>query len=151
MKVLFATDGAKQSDSAIDAFRQIALNDGDEIKIVSVIDVGAPVAVDIYGGYLPDTTELEKTAKENSEKILGKTADRLREICDDKKIDITTEMLFGSPESRIVETADEWKPDLVVVGSHGYSGWERLLIGSVSDSVVHHAPCSVLVVRTPRN
>ena len=151
MKILFATDGAKQSDSAIDAFRKLALNDGDEIKIVSVIDVGVPLAVDIYGGYLPDTTELEKTAKENSEKVLDDTAARLRAICGDKKIDITTEILFGSPEGRIVETADEWKPDLVVVGSHGYSGWERLLIGSVSDSVVHHAPCSVLVVRTSKN
>ena len=151
MKVLFATDGAKQSDSAIEAFKKLALNDGDEIKIISVIDVGVPVAVDIYGGYLPDTTELEKTAKENSEKVLEKTVVSLREICGDKKIDITTEILFGSPESRIVETADEWKPDLVVVGSHGYSGWERLLIGSVSDSVVHHSPCSVLVVRTSKD
>ena len=151
MKVLFATDGAKQSDSAIEAFKKLALSDGDEIKIVSVIDVGVPVAVDIYGGYLPDTTELEKTAKENSEKVLEQTAARLREICGDKKIDITTEILFGSPESRIVETADEWRPDLVVVGSHGYSGWERLLIGSVSDSVVHHSPCSVLVVRTSKD
>jgi nucleotide-binding universal stress UspA family protein len=149
MKVLFATDGAKQSDSALDAFKQLALNDGDEIKVVSVIDVGMPMAVDIYGGYLPDTTELEKTAKENVEKILDDTRARLRAICGDKKIDITSEILFGSPESRIVETADEMKPDLVVVGSHGYSGWERMLIGSVSDSVVHHAPCSVLVVRTP--
>jgi len=117
---------------------------------VSVIDVGMPLAVDIYGGYLPDTTELEKTAKENAEKVLDDTLTRLRAICGDKKIDITSEILFGSPESRIVETADEMKPDLVVVGSHGYSGWERMLIGSVSDSVVHHAPCSVLVVRTPK-
>jgi len=151
MKVLFATDGAKQSDLAIEAFSRLALNDGDEIKVVSVIDVGVPMAVDIYGGYLPDTSELEKTAKESSEQILEKTAAGLRAICGDKKIEITTEILFGSPESRIVETADEWKPDLVVVGSHGYSGWERLLIGSVSDSVVHHSPCSVLVVRTSKN
>ena len=150
MKVLFATDGAKQSDSALDAFKQLALNDGDEIKVVSVIDVGMPLAVDIYGGYLPDTTELEKTAKENADKVLDDNLTRLRAICGDKKIDITSEILFGSPESRIVETADEMKPDLVVVGSHGYSGWERMLIGSVSDSVVHHAPCSVLVVRTPK-
>ena len=151
MKVLFATDGAKQSDCAIDAFKNLALNDGDEIKVISVIDVGVPLAVDIYGGYLPDTTELEKTAKENAEKLLDNTVDNLRTICGDKKIDVTADILFGSPESRIVETADEWKPDLVVVGSHGYSGWERLLIGSVSDSVVHHSPCSVLVVRTSKN
>ena len=147
MKILFATDGAKQSDAAINAFKQLALNDGDEIKVVSVVDVGMPLAVDIYGGYLPDTTELEKAAKDNATKLLEDTAAKLRALCGDKKVDISTDVLFGSPESRIVETADEVKPDLVVVGSHGYSGWERLLIGSVSDSVVHHAPCSVLVVR----
>ena len=56
--------------------------------------------------------------------------------------------MFGSPESRIVEAADEFKPNLVVVGSHGYSTWERLILGSVSDSVAHHVPCSVLIVRT---
>jgi nucleotide-binding universal stress UspA family protein len=151
MKILYATDGAKQSDAAINAFKQLALNDGDEIKIVSVVDVGMPLAVDIYGGYLPDTTELEKAAKENATKLLEDSAAKLRALCGDKKIDISTDVLFGSPESRIVETADEMKPDLVVVGSHGYSGWERLLIGSVSDSVVHHAPCSVLVVRCSRN
>ena len=61
---------------------------------------------------------------------------------------ISTEVLFGSPDSRIVETAEQWHADLIVIGSHGYSRWERLLLGSVSDSVLHHAPCSVLVVRT---
>ena len=62
---------------------------------------------------------------------------------------ITTEVLFGSPESRIVEAAEELKPDLIVLGSHGYKAWERLLLGSVSDSVLHHVHCSVLVVRCP--
>lgn len=151
MKILFATDGAQQSNAAIEAFKHLALNDGDEIKVISVIDVGVPLAVDIYGGYLPDTTELEKTARENALRVLDETAEKLRSYCGDKSIDITTDVLFGSPESRIVETADEWKPSLVVVGSHGYRAWERLLIGSVSDSVVHHAPCSVLVVRTPKD
>ena len=65
-------------------------------------------------------------------------------------VEISTDVLFGSPDSRIVEAAEEMRPDLVVVGSHGYSRWEILLLGSVSDSVVHHAPCSVLVVRTPK-
>ncbi|MFL6468215.1 MAG: universal stress protein [Pyrinomonadaceae bacterium] len=148
MKILFATDGAKQSFSAVSAFRQLALNEGDEIKVISVVDVGFPVARDIYGGYLPDTTELEKTTRENAVRSLDETVERLKTVLGNKIINISTEVLFGSPESRIVETADEMKPDLVVVGSHGYRAWERLLIGSVSDAVVHHAPCSVLVVRT---
>ncbi|HQZ97301.1 MAG TPA: universal stress protein, partial [Pyrinomonadaceae bacterium] len=62
---------------------------------------------------------------------------------------ISGEVLFGSPGSRIVETAEQIGADLIIIGSHGYRRWERILLGSVSSSVVHHAPCSVLVVRLP--
>ncbi len=151
MKLLFATDGGKQSDAAIEAIRQFAWKPGDEILIVSVVDMALPMAIDIYGGFLPDTSDLEKTARENAAKVVAETTDKLRAFTDPDDVLITTEILFGSPESRIVETAENWGATLIVVGSHGYSRWERLLLGSVSDSVVHHAPCSVLVVRTPRD
>ena len=149
MKILFATDGAKQSDAAIDMLRNFALTEGDEIKVVSVVDTAVPLAIDIYGGYLPDTAEIEKSARENASKLLETTVDRIKAHFGEKKLTVTSEVLFGSPESRIVETAEATHPDLIVLGSHGYSRWERLLLGSVSDSVVHHAPCSVLIVRTP--
>ncbi|MBC7900350.1 MAG: universal stress protein [Saprospiraceae bacterium] len=149
MKILLATDGAKQSDAAIESLKRMLLTDGDEIRIVNVVDMALPMSIDIYGGYLPDTTELEKTAREHAAKILEQTSAKLNAFVDGQKVTVTSEMLFGSPESRIVETAEEWRADLVIIGSHGYSRWERLLLGSVSDSVVHHAPCSVLVVRIP--
>lgn len=146
MKVLFATDGGKQSDAAINSVQKLGLGEGDEIRVISVVDMALPMAIDIYGGYLPDTAELEKSARENAAKIVADAADVLKANSD---VNVSTDVLFGSPDSRIVETAEEWKADMIVVGSHGYSRWERLLLGSVSDSVVHHAPCSVLVVRTP--
>ena len=149
MKILFATDGAKQSDAAAEMLRHFALSDGDEIKIVSVVDMAVPMAIDIYGGYLPDTGELEKNARENAGKLLERTEAQIKSHFEGKNLAVTSEVLFGSPESRIVETAEAIGPDLIVLGSHGYSRWERLLLGSVSDSVVHHAPCSVLIVRTP--
>ncbi len=149
MKILFATDGAKQSDAAIEMLKHFALSDGDEIKIVSVVDMAVPMAIDIYGGYLPDTGEIEKTARENAGKLLDRTEQRIKVQFPGESLVISSEVLFGSPESRIVETAEATHPDLIVLGSHGYSRWERLLLGSVSDSVVHHAPCSVLIVRTP--
>lgn len=149
MKILFATDGAKQSEAAAEMLRSFALSDGDEIKIVSVVDMAVPMAIDIYGGYLPDSSELEKTARENAAKLLEQAETKIRSYFSDKNLMISSEVLFGSPESRIVETAEAIHPDLIVLGSHGYSRWERLLLGSVSDSVVHHAPCSVLIVRTP--
>lgn len=149
MKILLATDGSKQSDDAIEILKSFNLGEGDEIRIISVVDMAVPLAIDIYGGYLPDTSEMEKTAREHAVKILEETCVKLMGICENKAITITSDVLFGSPESRIVETAEETKTDLIVVGSHGYSRWERLLLGSVSQSVVQHAPCSVLVVRSP--
>jgi nucleotide-binding universal stress UspA family protein len=53
----------------------------------------------------------------------------------------------GDPRSVIVDEAKDWPADLIVVGSHGYSGVKRWLLGSVAQSVVSHAPCSVEVVR----
>ena len=97
---------------------------------------------------MPDTTELEKAAKESAAKVLEETEKKIRAYFPDRELQITTDILFGTPESRIVETAEEIGCDLIVLGSHGHNGWERLLLGSVSDSVVHHAHCSVLVVRT---
>jgi nucleotide-binding universal stress UspA family protein len=148
MKILFATDGGKQCDAAVESIQRLALGDGDEIKVISVVDMALPMAIDIYGGFLPDTSEFEKTARENATKIVSETIEKLKAYADSGKVAVSTDVLFGSPDSRIVETAEEWNADLIVVGSHGYSRWERLLLGSVSDSVVHHAPCSVLVVRT---
>jgi nucleotide-binding universal stress UspA family protein len=148
MKILLATDGSKQSDAAINMLKSFSFKPGDEAKIITVVDMAVPMAIDIYGGYLPDTTEMEKTAREHAAKILEETCEKLEGIC--KNLSMTSEVLFGSPESRIVETAEEYGSDLIIVGSHGYSRWERLLLGSVSQSVVHHAPCSVLVVREPR-
>lgn len=149
MNLLFATDGGRQSDAAIGAIEKFSLAQGDEIKIISVVDMALPMAIDIYGGYLPETAELEKTARENAEKIVADCAGKVRSFAESAGAAVSTEVLFGSPDSRIVETAEEWNADLIVVGSHGYSRWERLLLGSVSDSVVHHAPCSVLVIRLP--
>jgi nucleotide-binding universal stress UspA family protein len=148
MKILVATDGSKTGTAASEALQILALHSDDEVRIVCIVDMQVPLAIDIYGGYLPDTTELEKTAKENAAKVLEETENRVKDYFPDGNLRISTEILFGTPESRIVETAEEIKSDLIIIGSHGYNRWERLLLGSVSDSVVHHAHCSVLVVRS---
>ncbi len=149
MKVLLATDGTRHGDAAAEMVKALALRDGDEVKIISVVDMALPLAIDMYGGYLPDTTELEKTARENAAKVLEKTTAMVEQQFGEAQVAVTSEVLFGSPDSRIVESAEQMGADLIIVGSHGYNRWERLLLGSVSDSVVHHAPCSVLVVRVP--
>lgn len=150
MKVLLATDGTVFSDSAIESINLFNFKSGDELKIVSVVDLALPMAVDIYTGYLPSTIEIENNARENAKTTLEKTSQKINSLLSNAEIKISTEVLIGSPESRIVETAEEFQADLIIVGSHGYNSWERLLLGSVSDSVIHHAPCSVFVVRTPK-
>lgn len=149
MKVLFATDGTKHGEAAAAMVKKLDLTDGDSIHVISVVDMAVPMSVDLYGGYLPDTSELEKAARENAEKIIDEACKSLNQAFDGRGITVTCEVLFGSPDSRIVENAEDNGVDLIVLGSHGYSRWERLLLGSVSHSVVHHAHCSVLVVRTP--
>lgn len=147
MKILLATDGTKHSEAAVKMATNFAFPSGSSIKIVSIVDMAVPLSIDAYAGYIPSTFEIEKTAKENATNILAETKASLGEKL--PNVTITSEVLLGSPESRIVETAEEMKADLIIVGSHGYNRWERLLLGSVSDSVIHHAPCSVLVVRSP--
>lgn len=61
--------------------------------------------------------------------------------------EITAEASVGSPSRELVRKADEWKLDLIVVGSHGRSAVERLLLGSVSQGVLTYARCSVRVAR----
>ncbi len=147
MKIILATDGTKYGDAAAEMLGNFNLNKGDEIKILSVVDMAMPLGIDIYGGYLPDTSELEKAGKENAARVVETTSKNLRDHFGEN-VAVSSDVLFGSPDSRIVETAEEMNADLIIIGSHGYKRWERLLLGSVSDSVVHHAPCSVLVVRS---
>lgn len=152
MKILLAADGTVQSEAAVKTIAAFKLADGDEIKIISIIDMTIPPVVNMQSEFIPATTvEIEQIAIENAAKVLDLTRQKVREIVIDDDIRVSTETLFGSPDRRIVETAEAMNADLIIVGSHGYNRWERLLLGSVSDSVVHHAPCSVLVVRSPKS
>ena len=65
-------------------------------------------------------------------------------------VSVKGKVIAGSPKRMIVDEAENWNADLIVVGSHGYPAWERLLLGSVSQAVVSHAQCSVEVVRQPK-
>jgi nucleotide-binding universal stress UspA family protein len=149
MKILLAIDGSKAGDSALEALKRYDLGADDHVQVISVVDMAIPHTIDIYGGYLPDTSELEKLARDNAMKLVSDAESTINEAFKGRNVHVGGTVLFGTPESRIVETAEEIGADLIIIGSHGYNRWERLLLGSVSDSVIHHAHCSVLVVRTP--
>ena len=65
-------------------------------------------------------------------------------------LQVSSDVLPGSPRRLIVEEAETWGADLIVVGSHGYRTWERMLLGSVSQTVAAHAECSVEIIRSKR-
>ena len=69
-----------------------------------------------------------------------------------KSFDLKVETIFteGDPGHEIVRVAEEINADLIVLGTHGYSGWKRFTIGSVAELVVRHAPCAVLTIRSER-
>jgi nucleotide-binding universal stress UspA family protein len=62
---------------------------------------------------------------------------------------VATDIEWGDPKSKIIDAAAAWPADLIVLGSHGRTGLDRFLMGSVSDAVMRHAHCSVELVRIP--
>ncbi len=149
MKVLIATDGSKYSVEAGREFCQlVSMSDVSAIKIVSATEQRATalddqifVASELYSRM---TLEATKAARSATDELRDLIVDVLGK---DSSVTIETEVIADSPREAIVRVATEWEADLIVVGSHGYGFWDRMLLGSVSDAVVHHAPCSVLVVR----
>ena len=150
MKILIATDGSEYSRAAIEKCCEIAVKlENTAIKIVAVYHAYTPpgtfslsVQYRQYAEEFKDS--LHKLAEEHAEEALTIIQACLPAAA---AIDLTTHVAMGAADRIIVETAEEWNADLIVVGAHGYGFWGRAMIGSVSDSVIHHAPCSVLVVR----
>jgi nucleotide-binding universal stress UspA family protein len=122
------------------------------VRIISVVEPPAPIAAEAFVMVPPDYfAETEKALREAALGALMRTEAKFREGDVEIKLLVTTEVLTGSPKRVIVEEAEKWGADLMVVGSHGYRTWERLLLGSVSQAVSLHAECSVLIVREKKN
>lgn len=152
MKVIIATDGSDFSRAAIAKFCGLVVKPEDvKIKVVSVYEKLAPMAAEPFAVSAEYYAAMEESARKRCEVYVADAAEQIRQCFPNANIEIGTRTLLGAPGKMIVETAQEWGADLIVVGSHGYGFWSRTLLGSVSDSVVHHAPCSVLVTRAPEN
>ena len=151
MKILLATDGSEFSRPAIDKCCEIVgLRSDVSVRIVSVYEAQIPMAAEPFAVSGEFYQKLDEIAERRAILAADKAAERLRSVCPNESLEITTVVQLGIPAEVIIETAEAWRTDLIIVGSHGRGFWGRLTLGSVSDAVVHHAPCSVLVVRTPR-
>jgi nucleotide-binding universal stress UspA family protein len=148
MKILLATDGSDFSKAAIDILPDIIGKPEDAIiKILSVYEHPSPMGTEPFAISSEFYNELEQIRQKAAENIVEQAKTQIKQMFPNAAVELTTRVAIGSPQQIIVETADEWKANLIIIGSHGYSFWSRILLGSVSNSVVQHAHCSVLVVR----
>lgn len=150
MKILLPLDGSFFSDAAVAEVAARPWPVPTEVKIVTAFQVPitpSPEVWTISDEYYP---ALEQVAREQSQSIVNAAVAKLRDAVP-QSVSLTGEILNGPPREVILEEADRWNADLIVMGSHGYGPWQRLLLGSVSQAVVSHANCSVEVVHRPRS
>ena len=148
MKILIATDGSEYSKRALDKCTAFfAHGTNTEIKVVSVYENAyATMATEPFMPQPGYSEELIEASRKLAEGFTTSAKALLTERFNGNAPKITSEVLDGIPAQQIVQKAAGWNADLIVVASHGRGFWGRML-GSVSDAVVHQAPCSVLVVR----
>ena len=98
---------------------------------------------------VPGDLEDQRAATEQAQLALNDAAARFKEATS-PPLKLTTEIHKGYAKRIILDEADHWGANLIVVGSHGYSGFKRLLLGSVSQAVASHAKCSVEIVHSQK-
>ena len=147
MKILIGADGSAYSDAALDEVAHSVWPAGSEILVVHAMEMPIVPTPEVWA-LPPDYYErLERVCAEHADQVICAAVKKLSALGD--AVTITTKVVQAAPKTAILDEAEKWKPDLIVVGSHGYPTWERLLLGSVSQAVVSHAKCSVEVVRLP--
>jgi nucleotide-binding universal stress UspA family protein len=141
MKILLAIDGSPHSQDAVDEVARRPWPSNSTIRVLSVIQPYTPAATEIALAAVLDDIRRQLTAE--AEHLIIRAAEALRA----GSASTETAVREGDPRAAIVDEAEQWGADLIVVGSHGRTGVKRWLLGSVAGAIVSHAPCSVEVVR----
>jgi len=149
MRILLAVDGASCSAAAIDTVIAQAHPSDTEILVLHAVEwpFGGPPYLHFSVG--PRATQgilrLRERALDAGEALVTQVATRLRlaGFC------ASSMVKEGDARSVIVNAATTWNADFIVMGTHGRRGLDRLALGSVAESVLRRAPCSVAVVRAP--
>ncbi len=139
-KIILATDFSDISKDASSHALLLAKNYKAELKALHVFDISA-LSIPSHDYLATDVVV------EGLDETIQRGKDALKELA--KSFDLEVETIFteGDPRHEIVRVAEELNADLIVLGTHGYSGWKRFTIGSVAELVVRHAPCAVLTIR----
>ena len=147
MRILVAIDGSKHSEVVVDEIARRPFPADSEVQVISVIE---PPYWPLYAGGRVDMQPfdvMESASREGARAAGEKAATKLRAGEESRQLNVTTKVLSGSPKGVILEEAEAFGADLIVLGSHGYGWGKRFLFGSVALAVVTGATCSVEIVR----
>jgi nucleotide-binding universal stress UspA family protein len=148
MKILVALDDSPFSRTITTRLIEQLKPAGTEVRLLHVIEPPPIKAEEAAAApQYPEFMAARRQLREHADRLLREAAARLREA----GIHATDVVQEGDPRTAILDEAESWKPDLIVMGSHGRTGVRRWLMGSVSEAVARHAACSVQIVRPPAN
>lgn len=143
MRVLLAHDGSPGASQAAALAARVAWPDDSILRVVAVVEpVGTPLAARWTGSPTPSAV-VDEAITDYLQSVL---ADVVRSLAQPRR-SVDSVLLRGRPANAIVDEADRFGADLVIVGSRGHGPVSSLLLGSVSAEVVDHASCPVLVAR----
>jgi nucleotide-binding universal stress UspA family protein len=146
MGILLAVDRSECSDEAIDEVARRPWPEGSEVKVLTAFELPLPPTAEAWALPANYIEEMDRSASEHARSVVDRAVSKLRAAMG-SQANIQGESIPGPARTVILDEADSWSANLIVVGSHGYRALERFLLGSVSQSVASHAKCSVEVVR----
>ncbi len=144
-KIVLGVDGSAPSQKALEQAVSLGEKYGAEVIVMTVITPPASYNVEFSGVFISPVVDPEvfKIIEKKGHELLQAAAGVFKE----KGIKHQVLLKVGVPAEELVEVASREKADIILLGSRGLSGVDRFLLGSTSERVVRHAPCSVLVVR----
>jgi len=146
MRLLLAIDGSTFSEAATQAVIAGANPHETEVRVLHVIDIPSPQFPEMMA-YYPGIEHARDAQRGPAEALVSKAA----ELIHSKGFRVTTAVEFGDPKSKILDAAEEWHADLIVLGSRVRTSLDRFLMGNVLDAIARHATCSVEIVRIPKH
>ncbi|GIW21507.1 MAG: universal stress protein [Candidatus Sericytochromatia bacterium] len=143
-KILLPIDGSENSKKATNYVLELSKKFNSKVYVLNSYEMPAIAMAPPAGAvsHYRLNAEIEQNLKEYSQKILNECA----KIFKDNNIDVETIMLKGEPGPKIVETAEQYNCDLVVIGNRGLGSVKSILLGSVSNYVVHHIKFPILLI-----
>ena len=150
VNVLLAIDNSTHSEAAVAAVKARFDPKRAAIRLLHVVEWPKNLAAPFSFTEGPSTADCILAVHAEMRKEGQHVVMRARQQLEEAGFDVTAMLDEGDVRRVILSVAAEWPADLIVLGSHGRTGFIRLLLGSVSEGIVRHAPCSVEIVRERR-